>query len=219
MLHNNLKDDPLKAKWTVISSGKTAHHKPTLIIQDQSLYSRQNKWQSHRAIDRSAYRKPPKDHKLTLAMPDQPWAQTPHTLPGRIREGMCKARKTEDGKVIEWSQGWCCAKLTMDGCRSKQSQGAGSEQGIGLIIRRCVIVSNSLGQIPDPRLISSISPMIGQASRPQCASEEMPQVKSTTHHIIKHKHMSIKENASNGIIRWVHHVKERQQRQYSRIEL
>ena len=26
-------------------------------------------------------------------MPDQPWAQTPHTLPGRIREGMCKARK------------------------------------------------------------------------------------------------------------------------------
>ena len=41
--------------------------------------------------------------------------------------------------------------------------------------------------------------MIGQASRPQCASEEMPQVKSTTHHITKHKHMSIKEKTSNGI--------------------
>ena len=26
--------------------------------------------------------------------------------------------------------------------------------------------------------------MIGQASRPQCASEKMPQVKSTTHHMI-----------------------------------
>ena len=87
----------------------------------------------------------------------------------------------------------------MDGCRSKQSQGVGSEQGTALIIRRCVTVSNSLGQISNPRLIGSISSMTGQASRPQCASEEMPQVKSTTHHITKHKHMPIKENASNGI--------------------
>ena len=80
----------------------------------------------------------------------------------------------------------------MDGCRSKQSQGVGSEQGTALIIRRCVTVSNSLGQISNPRLIGSISSMTGQASRPQCASEEMPQVKSTNH-ITKRKHMSIKE--------------------------
>ena len=72
----------------------------------------------------------------------------------------------------------------MNGCRSKQSQGVGSEQGTALIIRRCVTISNSLGQISDPRLIGSISPMIAQASRPQCASEKMPQVKSTTHHMI-----------------------------------
>ena len=81
----------------------------------------------------------------------------------------------------------------MDECRSKQRQGAGSEKGTALIIRRCVTVSNSLSQISDPRLIGSISSMTGQASRPQCASEEMPQVKNTTHHITKHKHMSIKE--------------------------
>ena len=67
----------------------------------------------------------------------------------------------------------------MDGCRLKQSQAAGSEQGTALIIRRCVTISNSLGQISDPRLMGSISPMIGQASRPQCASEEMSQVKNT----------------------------------------
>ena len=53
-----------------------------------------------------------------------------------------------------------------------------------LIIRRWVIISNSLGQIFDSRLISSISSMIGQASRPQCTSEEMPQIKSTTQHMI-----------------------------------
>ena len=97
------------------------------------------------------------------------------------------------GDVVQSSQ-W------MDVGQSK-SQGVGSEQGTTLIIRRCVTVSNSLGQISDPRLIGSISPMIGQASRPQYANEEMPQVKSTTHHTTKHKHMSIKENASNGIIR------------------
>ena len=89
----------------------------------------------------------------------------------------------------------------MDGCRSKQKQGVGSEQGTAMIIRRCVTVSNSLGQISDPKLIGSISSMIGQASRPQCASEKTPRVKSITHHITKHKDMSIKENASNGIIR------------------
>ena len=89
----------------------------------------------------------------------------------------------------------------MDGCRSKQKQGVGSEQGTALIIRRCVTVSNSLGQISNPRLIGSISSMTGQASRPQCASEEMPQARSTAHHITKHKHMSIKENAYTGIIR------------------
>ena len=87
----------------------------------------------------------------------------------------------------------------MDGCRSKQNQGGGSEQDTTLIIRRCVTVSNSLGQISNPRLIGSISSMTGQASRPQCASEEMPQVKKTTHHITKHKHMSIKKKTSNGI--------------------
>uniref|UniRef100_F6HBR3 Uncharacterized protein n=1 Tax=Vitis vinifera TaxID=29760 RepID=F6HBR3_VITVI len=64
----------------------------------------------------------------------------------------------------------------MDGCRSKQRQGVGSEQGTAMIIKRCVTVLNSLGQISDPRLIGSISSMIGQASRPQCASEEMPQM-------------------------------------------
>ena len=32
-------------------------------------------------------------------MQDQTWAQTPHSLPGRIKEEMGKARKTEDGKV------------------------------------------------------------------------------------------------------------------------
>ena len=55
----------------------------------------------------------------------------------------------------------------MDGCRSKQSQGVGSEQGTALIIRRCVTVSNSLGQISDPRLIGSISSMTrsGQSDR------------------------------------------------------
>ena len=82
-----------------------------------------------------------------------------------------------------------------------KSQGAGSEQSMALIIRKCVTVSNSLGQISDPRLIGSISSMIGQTSRPQYASEKTPQVKSITHHITKHKNMSIKENASNGIIR------------------
>ena len=70
----------------------------------------------------------------------------------------------------------------MDGCRSKQSQGVGSEQGTALIIRRGVTVSNSLGQISDPRLIGSISSMIGQTSRPQYASEKTPQVKSIAHH-------------------------------------
>ena len=87
----------------------------------------------------------------------------------------------------------------MDGCRSKQKQGVGSERGTALIIRRCVTVSNSLVRISDPRLIGSISSVIGQASRPQCASEEMPQVKNTTHHITRHKHMSIKEKTSNRI--------------------
>ena len=87
----------------------------------------------------------------------------------------------------------------MDGCRSNQRQGVGSEQGTAMIIRRCVTVSNSLGQISDPRLIGSISPMTGQASRLQRASEEMPQVKITTHHITRHKHMSIKEKTSNRI--------------------
>ena len=87
----------------------------------------------------------------------------------------------------------------MDGCRSKRSQSAGSEQGTTLIIRRWITISNSLGQISDPEPIGSISSMIGQASRPQCASEEMPQVKNTTHHITKHKHMSIKKKTSNGI--------------------
>ena len=72
----------------------------------------------------------------------------------------------------------------MDGCRSKQSQGVGSEQGTALIIRRCVTVSNSLGQISGLRLIGLISSMIGQASRPQCASEEMPQIKSIEHRMI-----------------------------------
>ena len=88
----------------------------------------------------------------------------------------------------------------MDECRSKQRQGTGSEKGTALIIRRCVTVSNSLSQISDPRLIGSISSMTGQASRPQCASEEMPQVKRTTHHITKHKHMSIKKKTANGIM-------------------
>ena len=73
----------------------------------------------------------------------------------------------------------------MDGCRSKQSQGVESEQGTALIIRRGVIVSNSLGQISDPRLIGSISSMIGQALRPQYASEKTPQVKSIAHHKIQ----------------------------------
>ena len=182
----------------MISSGTTAHHKPTLIIQDQSLYSWQNKRQSHQAIYQSSNRKPPKGHKPSIVMQYQLWAQTPHTLPGRIREGMCKARKVKDGKVILWSQGWCCAKLTMDGCRLKQSQGAGSEKGTALIIRRCVTVSNSLGQISDLRLIGSISSMTSKTPRSQCANEEMPQVKSTNH-ITKRKHLSIKENTSNGI--------------------
>ena len=70
----------------------------------------------------------------------------------------------------------------MDGCRSKQSQSAGSEQGTALIIRRWITISNSLGQISDPRLIGSISSMIGKTPRSQCAGEEMPQAKSTTHH-------------------------------------
>ena len=35
--------------------------------------------------------------------------------------------------------------------------------------------------------------MIGKSPRPQCASEEMPQVKNTTHHISKHKDTSMKE--------------------------
>ena len=51
-------------------------------------------------IDQSSHRKPPKDPRPILAMQDQPWAQTPHTLPGRIREGMCKDRKNADRKVI-----------------------------------------------------------------------------------------------------------------------
>ena len=51
-----------------------------------------------------------------------------------------------------------------------KSQGAGSEQSMALIIRRCVTISNSLGQISDPRLIGSISSMIGQALRSQGAS-------------------------------------------------
>ena len=114
--------------------------------------------------------------------------------------GCAKLEKPRMERSYNGLKGWCCAKLTMDGCRSKQSQSAGSEQGTALIIRRWITISNSLGQISDPRLIGSISSMIGQASRPQYASEEMPQVKSTTHHITKHKHMSIKENASNGII-------------------
>ena len=45
---------------------------------------------------------------------------------------------------------------------TQAKQGVGSEQGTALIIRRCVTISNSLGQISDPRLIGSISPMIGQ---------------------------------------------------------
>ena len=62
-----------------------------------------------------------------------------------------------------------------------KSQGVESEQGTTLIIRRCVTVSNSLGQISDPRLIGSISPMTSQASSKQCASEKMPQVKKIQH--------------------------------------
>ena len=81
-----------------------------------------------------------------------------------------------NGDVVQSSQ-W------MDVGQNK-SQGAGSEQGMTLIIRRCVTVSNSLGQISDPRLIGSIFSMIGQASRLPCASEEMPQIKSTTQHMI-----------------------------------
>ena len=86
-----------------------------------------------------------------------------------------------------------CNGLNGDAVQSSQwmdvgqnkSQGVGSEQGTALIIRRCVTVSNSLGQISDPRLIGSISSIIGQASIPQRASEEMPQVKkyNTSHHI------------------------------------
>ena len=82
-----------------------------------------------------------------------------------------------------------------------KSQGVGSEQGTALIIRRWITISNSLSQISDPRLIGSISSMIGQASRPQCASEKTPQVKKTTHHITKHKDMSIKKKTSNEITR------------------
>ena len=88
----------------------------------------------------------------------------------------------------------------MDGCRSKQSQSVGSEQGTALIIRRWITISNSLGQISNPRQIGSISPMIGQTSRSQYASKKTPQVKSTTHHITKHKHMSIKKKTANGIM-------------------
>ena len=84
----------------MISLGTTAHHKPILIIQDQFLCSWQNKRQSHHKIDQSLCHKPPKNHKPSLAMQYQLWAQTPHTLPGWIKEEMCKARKIEDGKVI-----------------------------------------------------------------------------------------------------------------------
>ena len=44
----------------------------------------------YQAIDQSSHRKSPKNHKSSLAMQDQPWAQTPHTLPSRIKEEMCK---------------------------------------------------------------------------------------------------------------------------------
>ena len=84
----------------MISLGMIVHHKPTLIIQDQSLYSWQNKRQSHQAINQSSHRKPPKNHKSSLAMQDQSWAQTPHSLPGRIKEEMCKDRTNVDEKVM-----------------------------------------------------------------------------------------------------------------------
>ena len=71
----------------------------------------------------------------------------------------------------------------MDGRRSKQKQGVGSERGTALIIRRWITISNPLSQISYPRLMGSISPMISQAPRPQCASEKMSQIKSTTHHM------------------------------------
>ena len=54
----------------------------------------------YQVIDQSSRRKPPKNRKPSLTTRDQPWAQTPHTLPGWIKEEMCKARKIEDGKVI-----------------------------------------------------------------------------------------------------------------------
>ena len=104
------------------------------------------------------------------------------------------------GDVVQSSQ-W------MDVGQSK-SQGVGSEQGTAMIIKRCVTVLNSLGQISDPRLIGSISSMTGQASRPQCASEEMPQVKkyNTSYHKTQtHVH-------KGKCIQWdnrrVHHAKE-----------
>ena len=54
----------------------------------------------YQAIDQSSHRKSPKNHKSSLAMQDQPWAQNPHTLPGRIKEMIYKARSVRDGKVM-----------------------------------------------------------------------------------------------------------------------
>ena len=54
----------------------------------------------YQAIDQSSHRKSPKNRKSSLAMQDQPWAQTPHTLPGQIKEMIYKARSARDGKVM-----------------------------------------------------------------------------------------------------------------------
>ena len=84
----------------MISLSIIVHHKPTLIMQDQSLYSWHNKWQSHQAIDQSSYCKPPKEQKTPFTMQNKPWAQNSHTLPGWIGEWICKARIVGDGKVV-----------------------------------------------------------------------------------------------------------------------
>ena len=51
-------------------------------------------------IDQPSRRKPPKNLKPSLATRDQPWAQSPHTLPGWIKEMIYKARTARDGKVM-----------------------------------------------------------------------------------------------------------------------
>ena len=54
----------------------------------------------YQVIDQSSHRKPPKNGKPSLATRDQPWAQTPHTVPGRIKEMTYKARTARDGNVM-----------------------------------------------------------------------------------------------------------------------